>query len=102
MDQIHEIELEDCPVCRGIGTLEDEAGWCIYAVCLDCGAQTAHVGYNTPAIIKYSFWRMTAKNPKAIYACINLGEPVTMRGLEKQSILIDGDIGAVIHALHQP
>lgn len=49
MDQIHEIELEDCPVCRGIGTLEDEAGWCIYAVCLDCGAQTAHVGYNTPA-----------------------------------------------------
>ena len=49
MDQIHEIELEDCPVCRGIGTLEDEAGWCIYAACMDCGAQTAHVGYNTPA-----------------------------------------------------
>ena len=60
------------------------------------------VGYNTPVIIKYPFWRMTAKNPKAVYACINLGEPVTMRGLEKQSILIDGDIGAVIHALHQP
>ena len=28
MDQIHEIELEDCPICRGVGTMEDEAGWC--------------------------------------------------------------------------
>lgn len=48
MDQIHEIELEDCPICRGIGTMEDEAGWCVYVSCLDCGAQTAHVSYNTP------------------------------------------------------
>ena len=32
------------------------------------------VGYNTPVIIKYPFWHMTAKNPKAVYACINLGE----------------------------
>ena len=29
------------------------------------------VGYNTPVIIKYPFWRMTAKNPNAFYACIN-------------------------------
>ena len=48
VDQIHEIELEDCPICRGIGTMEDEAGWCVYVSCLDCGAQTAHVSYNTP------------------------------------------------------
>ena len=46
MDQIHEIELEDCPICRGIGTMEDEAGWCVYVSCLDCGAQTAHVSYS--------------------------------------------------------
>lgn len=32
------------------------------------------VGYNTPAIIKYPFWQMTAKNPKAVYACLNFGE----------------------------
>ena len=32
------------------------------------------VGYNTPAIIKYSFWQMTAKNSKAVYACVNFGE----------------------------
>lgn len=28
--------------------MEDEAGWCVYVSCLDCGAQTAHVSYNTP------------------------------------------------------
>ena len=29
------------------------------------------VGYNTPVIIKYPFWQMTAENPKSVYACIN-------------------------------
>ena len=29
---------------------------------------------NTPVIIKYPFWKMTAKNPEAVYACINYGE----------------------------
>lgn len=32
------------------------------------------VGMNTPAIIKFPFWRMTAENPKAVYACVNLGQ----------------------------
>ena len=31
-------------------------------------------GYNTPVIIKYPFWRMTAANPRAVYACLNLGQ----------------------------
>ena len=57
------------------------------------------VGYNTPVIIKYPFWRMTARNPRAVYACVNRGEALTMPGLEGQSILIDGDIGAVLTAL---
>ena len=30
--------------------------------------------HNTPVIIKYSFWRMTAENSKAVYACVNLGK----------------------------
>lgn len=34
------------------------------------------VGYNTPVIIKYPFWQMTAKNPVATYACIDYGEAV--------------------------
>ena len=32
------------------------------------------VGYNTPVIIKYPFWQMTAKNPRAVYACVNYGD----------------------------
>ena len=34
------------------------------------------VGYNTPVIIKYPFWQMTAKNPEATYACLNQGQAV--------------------------
>ena len=57
------------------------------------------VGYNTPVIIKYPFWRMTAANAMATYACINFGEAVCPREIEKQSICIDGDIGAVLTGL---
>ena len=57
------------------------------------------VGYNTPAIIKYPFWQMTAENPAATYACVNQGQAAAMRGLEKRSILLDGDIGDVLKAL---
>lgn len=57
------------------------------------------VGGNTPGIIRVPFLRMTAQNTKATYACINLGETITMRGLEKQSILLDADIGAALNDL---
>lgn len=57
------------------------------------------VGSNTPVIIKYPFWRMTAANPKATYACINLGEVLCPREIEKRSICIDGDIETVLHTL---
>ena len=57
------------------------------------------VGYNTPGIIKYPFWQMTAKNPEATYACINQGQAVCPHEIEKQSICIDGDIGEVLARL---
>ena len=57
------------------------------------------VGYNTPVIIKYPFWRMTAANPRAVYACLNLGQAAAPREIQRQSICIDGDIGAVLAAL---
>ena len=57
------------------------------------------VGYNTPTIIKYPFWQMTAKNPSAIYACINYGEAVCPKEIEKQSICIDRDIAKVMEGL---
>ncbi|MBP3360620.1 MAG: Sir2 silent information regulator family NAD-dependent deacetylase [Clostridia bacterium] len=57
------------------------------------------VGYNTPVIIKYPFWQMTAKNPQSVYACINYGESVCPREIENQSICINADIGDVLENL---
>ena len=57
------------------------------------------IGYNTPVIIKYPFWQMTAKNPNAIYACINQGQAVCPQEIKKQSICMDADIGQVLHSL---
>ena len=57
------------------------------------------VGYNTPGIIKYPFWRMTAQNPRAAYACINRGEAVFPTEIEGRSVCIDGDIGEVLDDL---
>ena len=57
------------------------------------------VGYNTPVIIKYPFWQMTAKNPNAIYACINQGQAVCPQEIKKRSICIDADIGQVLRSL---
>lgn len=54
------------------------------------------VGGNTPVIIKYPFWQMTAENPRAAYACINLGEAACPQNIEKQSVCIDSDIGRVL------
>lgn len=57
------------------------------------------VGYNTPGIIKYPFWRMTAANPRATYACINFSEAVCPGEIEKRAVLIDADIGKALSDL---
>ena len=59
------------------------------------------VGYNTPVIIKYPFWQMTAKNPNATYACINQGQAVCPREIQQQSICINADIGITLRGLSQ-
>lgn len=56
-------------------------------------------GYNTPAIVKYSFWRMTNQWTDAIYACINLGEAYAPREIEKKAICINADIGEILGQL---
>ncbi len=56
------------------------------------------VGYNTPGIIKYPFWRMTAANHKAMYVCVNYGEAVCPEEIAGRSIAINADIGEVISA----
>ena len=57
------------------------------------------VGYNTPVIIKYPFWQMTAKNPSATYACINRGQAMCPQETEQRSICLDANISAVIARL---
>lgn len=57
------------------------------------------VGYNTPGIIKYPFWQMTAKNPDATYACINYDDAECPDLIKDRAILIEGDIGKVLEDL---
>ena len=54
------------------------------------------VGYNTPVIIKYPFWQMTAKNPNATYACINNGQAICPTEIQHKSICINDDISDAI------
>lgn len=57
------------------------------------------VGGNTPAIIKYPFWRLTSRNQNATYACINYGEAFCPPQIRRQSVCIDADIADVLAAL---
>ena len=106
-----------CPHCgapatmnlRSDGTFVEDEGWHkaaaryseflrrhegMHTLYLEIG-----VGGNTPGIIKYPFWQMTAANPRATYACVNLGEAYAPRELERQSILIDAGANEVIARL---
>lgn len=57
------------------------------------------VGMNTPVIIKYPFWKFTAANKNAVYACVNYGQAYAPEEIRKRSICIDDDISTVIDAL---
>ncbi|MBD5146762.1 MAG: Sir2 silent information regulator family NAD-dependent deacetylase [Ruminococcus sp.] len=59
------------------------------------------VGYNTPAIIKFPFWQMTAENPRAVYACVNFGEAFCPEEISAQSICLNADIAEVIGLLKE-
>lgn len=102
--------IPKCPVCgapmtmnlRVDGTFVEDEGWHEAAgrydefirrhkgekvLFLELG-----VGANTPVIIKYPFWRMTAENPKAVYACVNYGEAFCPGEIEERSICLNMDI----------
>lgn len=57
------------------------------------------VGGNTPMIIKYPFWAMTAENPNAVYACLNFDEAVCPEQIRDRSVCLDGDCGGVLKSL---
>ena len=106
-----------CPVCgapmtmnlRCDGTFVEDDGWHEAAgryekfVQSHAGTHILYlelgVGANTPAIIKYPFWRMTYQNPKAVYACVNYGEAYAPKEIMDRSICIDGDIGNLLKQL---
>lgn len=110
--------LPRCPVCgrpmsmnlRADDTFVQDSGWDAAAgryqgflkrhpegrvLYLELG-----VGFNTPSIIKYPFWRMTHQNSKAIYVCINYGEAAAPQEIANRSICIDGDIKEVLKKLN--
>jgi len=57
------------------------------------------VGYNTPVIIKYPFWRMTAQNPNAFYVCINAGQAIAPAEISKRALCVQADIGSFLERL---
>lgn len=59
----------------------------------------AAVGFNTPGIIKYSFWRMTREWKNAVYVCLNYGEAYAPDAIIEKSVCIDGDIGEILTRL---
>lgn len=106
-----------CPVCgapmtmnlRCDDTFVQDAGWYAAAgryedflgrhqedhvLLLELG-----VGANTPGIVKYPFWRMTARNANAVYACVNNGEAYAPREVRARSICVNEDIGPVLDRL---
>ena len=59
----------------------------------------AAVGFNTPTIVKYSFWRMTHEWKDAVYVCLNYREAYAPDEIKKKSICINGDIGEILYQL---
>ena len=57
------------------------------------------VGYNTPGIIKYTFWQQVYRNRNATYACLNMEEEQVPEEIREQSVLISGDSAQILQEL---
>ncbi len=109
--------LPVCPHCgrpmtmnlRADDTFVEDAGWHTAAKRYEAFLRThagqklllleLGVGYNTPAIIKYPFWQITAREANATYACINQGQAACPQEIAARSVCIDADIDKVLQAL---
>lgn len=106
-----------CPVCgkpmsmnlRADATFVEDEGWHTAAARWN-DFQRRHrgmrvlylelgVGWNTPGIIKLPFRQAASGNDRATYVCINQGEAVAPAQIERQAVLIDGDIAGVLAEL---
>ena len=54
------------------------------------------VGMNTPVIIKYPFWQLTARNKNANYVCINTDMAYAPDEIADRSLCISADIAEVL------
>ena len=86
LEQIRTIDKQRLE--KYIGHLEESPIICVnYAIIVSLGIDffrrhqnmrvlflEAGVGFNTPTIVKYSFWRMAYEWKDALYACLNYGE----------------------------
>lgn len=54
------------------------------------------VGFNTPSLIKYPFWKDAAMNQRHRYICINTDFPVYPKELTGRALAIKADIGTVL------
>ena len=57
------------------------------------------VGFNTPGIVKFSFWKMTGEWPDATYICLNQGQAYAPDEIKKKSICINGDLKEILAEL---
>ena len=57
------------------------------------------VGYNTPGIIKYSFWQQVYQNRNAVYACLNMEEAPVPEEIRERSVIISGDSAEIIREI---
>ena len=115
--QIPDKLIPRCPHCgaplsmnlRADSTFVEDKGWHVAANCYDDFLRRHKnsnvlflelgTGYNTPGIIKYPFWQMTAAWPNAFYACINLSQADVPHEIRDKSIGISADIGEVLDIL---
>lgn len=57
------------------------------------------VGFNTPGIVKFSFWKMVGEWPDATYICLNQGQAYAPDEIKKKSICINGDLKEILAEL---
>ena len=63
------IELEECPICRGVGSIMHEGGWNVQVECCDCSAHTVYVEYDNED--------EKAEAVKAVVHLWNIGKVIT-------------------------
>lgn len=70
--------------------------------CPVCGRPMAMNLRSDDTFVEDEGWQAAEANPRATYACVNLGEAVAPAAIERRSVLVDGDIAATLRALLAP